>query len=132
MRIRGWRAVEILILVVLASGCAPPGGTGERRDRDLLTREELEGMDHLSAFDAVRRLRPTWLQAERGRDSFVAQDRRSTRVYVNGVRYGDKASLQSIQVRDVESIRFLDKREATTRFGTDHAEGAILVRLISG
>jgi hypothetical protein len=32
-----------------------------------------------------------------------------------------------LEANVIEEMRFLDKREATTRFGTDHAEGAILV-----
>ncbi|MEJ2503130.1 MAG: hypothetical protein P8177_07390 [Gemmatimonadota bacterium] len=121
-----------MVLATAGVGCASAADTGDRRDPDLISREDLAGMDHLSAFDAVRRLRPAWLQAERGQDSFVAQGRRGTRIYLNGVPYGDKASLRSLGVREIESIRFLDKREATTRWGIDHAEGVILVTTRKG
>jgi hypothetical protein len=49
------------------------------------------------------------------------------RIYVNGSFFGDADSLSSIQARNVREIRFLDARQATLRYGTDHTVGAIVV-----
>ena len=121
------RAV-ILVLVAWAIACATAGAPGEGGDRDVLTRAQLEEVSHLNAYDAVRRLKPIWLRTERGQDSFLAQGRRGLRVYVDGIPYGDKESLRTLQVQTIEDMRYLDKREATRQFGTDHSEGALLIR----
>ncbi|NIP81205.1 MAG: hypothetical protein GWM90_19100 [Gemmatimonadetes bacterium] len=87
----------------------------------------LQEVESLTALDAIRRYRPMWLRTTRGQDSFTSQGRRGLRVYMDDVQYGGLESLQNLGVTNIEEMRFLDKREATTRFGTDHAEGAILV-----
>lgn len=122
-------AMVALTVLAFAPGCASSGATEDGQSRDVLTRAQLEGFDHLNAYEAIRRYRSLWLRSSRGQDSFEAQGRRGLRVYVDDVFFGDAASLTDIDVSDVEEIRFLDKRRATTRFGTDHAEGAILVTL---
>lgn len=120
-------SVAVAALLMAASGCASTGPREDRGDRDLLTREQLSRVDHLSAFDAIRRFKPLWLRTERGQDSFVTQGRRGLRVYLDRVHYGGVETLHDIDVRNIEEIRFLDKRKATIEFGTDHAEGALLI-----
>lgn len=120
--------VAAATLLMLAAGCASTGSEErDRQPRDVLTRAQLDAVDHLTAFDAIRRFKPLWLRTERGQDSFVSQGRRGLRVYIDRVFFGGVESLRNIDVRNVEEIRFLDKRKATTEFGTDHAEGAILI-----
>lgn len=114
--------------LVLLSACASTGSSSqERGERDVLTRTQLDAVDHLTAFDAIRRYRPTWLRSERGQDSFLNQGRRGLRVYVDRVFFGGAETLPNLDVRHIEEIRFLDKRKATMEFGTDHSEGAILI-----
>jgi hypothetical protein len=120
----------LLTLAIVVSGCASLGEPRDRGERDLLTRAQLEAVDHLSAYDAIRRYRPLWLRTQRGQDSFLAQAqaRRGLRVYVDRVHFGGVESLRDLDVRNIQEIRFLDKRKATLEFGTDHSEGAILVK----
>lgn len=120
-----WLVLGVLVLV-LGPACASTGG-GSDSDRAVLTRAQLEPVEYLSAYDAIRRYRPIWLRTERGQDSFTSQGRRGLRIYQDGVFIGGTPVLQNLQVREIEEIRFLDKRQATTRFGTDHAEGALLI-----
>lgn len=120
----------VLVGIAWAGACATAGApaSGDRGDdRDVLTRAQLEEVSYLNAYDAVQRLKPIWLRTERGQDSFITQGRRGLRVYVDGIPYGEKESLRTIQVQTIEEIRYLDKREATRRFGTDHSEGALLI-----
>lgn len=119
--------ILIFLLALPLSSCASTGGTGGDAPRDVLTRDQLDEVAYLNAYDAVRRLKPIWLQSERGQDSFITQGRRGLRVYVDGILFGDKGSLRNLQVSDIEEIRFLDRREATREFGTDHGEGALLI-----
>ena len=129
------RVLRSLFTVVLAaalagvsSGCAVlAGGGGAGGDPDLLTREQLETVSFMTAYQAVQRLRPIWLRSERGQDSFETQGRRGLRVYVDGVLYGGKDALSTLQVQDIQEMRYLDKRQATMEFGTDHGEGALLI-----
>lgn len=119
-------------IALLAIGGCASSGTGDReapRDRDVITRSQLEGLDHLSAYEAVRRLRPVWLRTGRGADSFDAgiQGRRGVRVYRDGAYVGLVDELRQIPVREIQEIRYLDPRQATMRFGTDHTDGALLV-----
>ena len=118
----------LMITAIGTSGCASwTGGDVAAGDRNLLTREQLEPVSFMSAYQAIQRLRPIWLRSDRGQDSFISQERRGLRVYVDGVLYGNLPSLTTLQVRDIQEIRFLDAREATMQFGIDHGEGVVLV-----
>jgi hypothetical protein len=83
-------------------------------------------MEDLSVFEAIRRLRPTWLRY-RGQSVVTSPEREGLRVYLDGSFYGNADAVGQLRVSDVEEIRFLDAREATLRFGTGHTVGAILV-----
>ena len=120
----------VSLLFLMPGGCASPGAPSEggtaSRSRNLISRVELEGMDELTVYQAVRRLRPTWLRY-RGQATITGANRESLRVYLNRQYFGNAESLSNIRVRDVQEIRFLDAREATLRFGTDHTVGAIVI-----
>jgi hypothetical protein len=92
----------------------------------MITKAELEGMDELNVYEAIRRLRPTWLRY-RGQATLTGPNRESLRIYMNRHYFGDAESLSDVLVRDVRELRFLDARQATLRFGTDHTVGAIII-----
>ncbi len=48
-------------------------------------------------------------------------------VYVDGLRYGPLESLYQISTNTIERIEYLSALDATTRYGTGHMGGAILV-----
>ncbi len=97
-----------------------------RKLPDLITAEELaERSDLQSAWDAVQRLRPMWLRI-RG----AGTPNRSPSpilVYLDGARAGEVDVLRQIRISSVAELRHLDGKDATTRFGTDHGSGAILI-----
>jgi hypothetical protein len=115
----------------LLAGCATRGESAYVPP-DVLTAEQLANYQHLNAFDAIRQTRPQWLRNTRGQSSLrqSSSDRRGLRVYVDGVLLGGAADLRSLEVRAIHEARFLDSRQATTRFGTNHAEGAIVVTTV--
>lgn len=122
--------VLFVAVLAVAGGCASTSGASTGGgDRELLTRADLEPLEHLNAYDAIRRLKPAWLRMGRGAGSIDAgmQARRGVQVYVDGAPHGFADQLKQIAVRDVREIRHLAPRDATIRFGTDHTEGAILV-----
>ena len=104
------------------AACASGGGSGDgspRRNPNLITAEELVAYPTVSALDAIRRLRPRWLQARGGMRA---------QVVVDGARMGDlEDALQSIQAASVRTMQYLSSSDATMRFGTNYAGGAIEV-----
>ena len=49
-------------------------------------------------------------------------------VYLDGVRYGKLESLRTLNIDEIREIEFISAGDATTRYGTDHLGGAILIR----
>lgn len=102
-------------------GCASAGGGGSRPAGSSMTRivrAELSELPEMNALQAIERLRPRWLQSRAGD---VVQ------LYVDGSRRGNVADLQSIRVIEIEQMEYMSASDATTRYGTGHAGGAILV-----
>ena len=48
-------------------------------------------------------------------------------IYMDDVRLGEPSSLTNIPASRVKEIRFMNARDATTRYGTGHSSGVILV-----
>ncbi len=99
------------------AGGAPTGGV------DVITRPAIEAANVSTVYEVVRKLRYNWLQtrvrAPSGGDP--------VRVYVDGVNQSGVDELRRIDPSIVAEIRYLDANDATTRFGTGHTSGAILV-----
>lgn len=82
-------------------------------------------MEVTTAYEAVAMLRPAFLRARgatgsRGGGTYAV-------VYLDDVRLGGLSELRSIQLAQVREIRYVGPADATTRWGTNHAGGAILV-----
>ncbi len=109
------------------AGCASTPDTGAPRPRsDLITAEEIEGTGALTAYEAVERLRRQWL-VSRGAHSLEKPEPSLPVVYLGGTRLGELDELRNIRASEVEQLRYLDARAATTRYGSDHDGGVILV-----
>ena len=107
----------LLALVAAACSTAGTGDSGPRRDRNVLTAEDFVALDGASyAYDAVRRLRGTWLSG-RGNSP--------PRVFVDGVNLGGPDVLRNYRMDSVREIRFIPPSDATLRFGTGFGGGAI-------
>ena len=117
--------VLALAFLVAVAGCATsPAGSGSR-SRNVITAEEIAEIQASTAFDAVQRLRPEFLR--RGRVNMSSDTQTLPIVYVDDVRYGGVDELRRIRASQVVRIEYLSGSDATTRFGTGHAGGAILV-----
>ena len=80
-----------------------------------------------NALIAVQQLRPTWL---RSRGDFSASSSSRTAeviVYLNEARLGTWQELDKIPISSVKELRFFSPSDATTRWGTGHTRGAILI-----
>ncbi len=122
-------AVVAFATLVFAAACASSGHSRPRTSNNVITREELSALEVTTAYEAVERLRPHFL---RGRGPTSIRNTQVTRpvVFVGGVRAGGPEALYRVLLTQVYEIRFLNAADATTRFGTDHAGGAILVTLM--
>jgi hypothetical protein len=119
----------MLAALLLLMACGSPGRLGSLETNTTITEAELAALDVATAYHAVERLRPDFL---RSRGSVSVRNPQSTLpvVYLAGVRQqGGPDALRQIRHRDVREIQYLNAADATTRFGIDHAGGAIIVIL---
>jgi hypothetical protein len=122
---RRQRTIASLTMLVLLAACAPAGGssgesTAPRRRTNVIVPEEWQGQNLTTAFDAVQRLRPSWLQP-RGGTGLPA-------VFRNSTEWGsDPRALDGILLSEVSEMRFLSGPDATTRFGSGYPGGIIQV-----
>ena len=129
---RGSLVLAAVVLMALGGGCsATTGGSAERPTRsggDELTGEEVRASTAENLYDAIRQLRPRWLRP-RIQASFTMPESTIPVVYVNQVQYGLLDALYTMHVNDVMHVRYVSPADATTRFGTGHVGGAIMVDL---
>lgn len=119
----------VLHLVVTGCGYAPPpvGGLGVH-DRSVLTLEEIQASrtNGWTAYDVIAQLRPEFLRS-RGPSSLRDIAPVRAVVYVDGMKYGQIGSLRTVNASQIQYIQYINAADATTRFGTDHLGGAILI-----
>lgn len=122
-------AIVASAILLLSTACASASQRPPRSSGNVITREEISALEVTTAYEAVERLRPHFLRG-RGPTSLRTTQVTLPVVYVAGVRSGGPEALERILIGQVYEIRFLNAGDATTRFGTDHAGGAIIVTLM--
>lgn len=132
MTIRSLRPLVVLLLAAAFAACASGGErTPAGVNRDILTRQELQAYDSQDAYTVIRRLRSSWLNARTTGSMSNPENLGSEsqiQVYIDGVRTARGVDdLETIDVSQIREIRYLDARDATMVYGTDHGAGAILV-----
>ena len=110
--------------VAPAGPAAAPAPAKRKRNPTLITTEEIQESSATTAYEVVSRLRPAWLR-KRGTSSLNREG--TILVYRDGLRMGSPEALRQLNVSDIASITYMDGREATQRFGTDHGNGVIAV-----
>jgi NaMN:DMB phosphoribosyltransferase len=119
-----------LVLIALAPPSLARAQATEkvRYERHRISFEELstKASDAKTAYDIVKRLRPQFLQA-RGSGSMRSRTPVPIKVFVDGAFRGGVAMLNEVVAHSVVEIKYLNGPDATTRFGTGHESGAILV-----
>lgn len=124
---RAKRYALITGTLLMMVGCSVAGGSGSTSSyssSDTLTLQEIRDAHTSTAFDVVRKLRPMWLQT-RGRETI--NNPSEIAVYLDGIRSGGPAFLETIPSSAVTSMRYIDAATATQRWGTNHVHGAIMV-----
>lgn len=137
------RNILALALSLVVAACAG-GGTGAsstqepatlRRDRNVITREELSTETVTNVYDAIRHLRPEMLTPRGGSQATQsitagasASDAGQINVYLDGSKLsGGVNTLRDISLNGVKEIRYLNSVDATQRYGTGNTGGAIVI-----
>jgi len=117
-----------------------PQGTTERparRNANLLTTADFQGMESLNVGDAIQRLRPDWLRRAEARSratmSRGSDGNDALAVWVDENRAGGAEVLKTMAVQGIASMRYYSGPEAQARFGNGNSNGAIhIVTTASG
>jgi hypothetical protein len=129
-RLRTLRAgVAVFAGVVVLAACGSSSGA-TRPMSNIITYEEIQQVTGLNAYEVVQQLRPHFLRM-RGSRSLTGTRPEEPVVYVDNIRSGGLASLRDLRAAAIEEIRFIPAADATTRWGTGHMGGAILIKLRS-
>ncbi|HEX6574214.1 MAG TPA: hypothetical protein VF042_04520 [Gemmatimonadaceae bacterium] len=120
-------AASLLLFVACSSATTATPHTA-RGNRNVITFEEIqaEARPGATAWDLISSLRPLFLNS-RGRVSLQNTAPAYAVVYMDGMRYGEIQALRSISVESIRSVEYLSSSDATTRYGTDHPAGAIVI-----
>lgn len=118
--------VFVLVLGLVGSGCASSGGSSSSARSGPITRAELQSVAASDAYEAIQSLRSRWLRSRAARTPNDPNP--EPVVYVDGTQRGGLQELRSVSVQDIETIRFVNGRDATTRWGTGHHAGVIDIR----
>lgn len=138
------RAIAVLFVVSVATACAGGSGTSTgtnapqpvRGSANLISEEEIAQGTYQTALEIVRSLRPAMTRYRATTTSASSSSAGYTDaaaasggvvVYMDESRLGELATLGSIPATRVREIRYINSRDATTRWGTGHGSGVIQV-----
>lgn len=123
---RPLRTLPILLLLALLAGCGgnAAGASGTRSDMIVLA--DVNAGSFANVFDLLQAMKPNWLRA-RSPNSF--QSPGYVQVYLDDVRLGGVENLRSIATQGVQYIRWYDPITASSRWGLNHEQGAIVVSM---
>jgi len=119
----------LLVGVLLLAACAYATRAGENQageSQNVISRADLDGIVAGTAFEAIERLRPRWLQP-RGPTSMLEPQGTPPTVFVDGRPAGDLTALNVIPTEEIAELRYVSPTEATTRWGTGVSGGVIEV-----
>ena len=98
-------AVNGALLSILLAACAPATFNAyPERDPDLITFDQLESVRGQSAFEAIRKVRPSFLYS-RGPTTFYGSTGTFATVYVDGMRYGSIDLLRQFPAAWIKEVR---------------------------
>lgn len=120
------RQLSIIAITLLLTACASGGRPRTPAARNQLTGSQIRATDAANVYYAVQALRPQWL-GSRGPTSASDPTPTTANVAVNGQMTGNIDFLRTLNILDVESVRFLSAGEASARYGMGHPRGVIEV-----
>lgn len=123
-----------LILAGALSIVLPAEASAQKRQRDLLTRDEIQASPQrdLNLLQALRSLRPKFVQVAPTQTSFGATMVSKAVVYIDGMREENVDELSTIRAGDVDEVRYLDPSQAATEYGPTAGGGALVIKMHKG
>jgi hypothetical protein len=85
----------------------------------VITEAEIAATRYQNAMDVIQNLRPAMMRTRPGGGPVM--------FYLDEVKMVDLTSLSTVPVNRIREIRYISAQDATTRWGTGHASGVILV-----
>jgi outer membrane cobalamin receptor len=116
-------------LAVLAlAACASSKQNYEERPGwpQVITEGEIAESRATTAYDAILKLRGNFL-SNRGKTTVLGKTSPLPVVYLDGVQYGEIATLRNIPAPQIASIKLYRMAEASHKFGRDKTGGVIEV-----
>jgi len=93
------------LLSILLAACAPATfNPYPQNDPDLITFDQLESVRGQTAFEAIKKVRPSFLYS-RGPTTFYASTGTYATVYVDGMRYGSIETLRTMPASWIKEVR---------------------------
>ena|SRR6476469_1434573 len=123
------RTFIALAATAVIAGCSPASqssGAGARSSSNVLTRQEISASPYQNAYEAVEKLRPSFLRAR----PTSAGPNMTAELFVDGIRRGSLEGLRAIPSAEIAEIRYLTVQDATTRYGLNVPAGVLDVKLI--
>lgn len=130
--------IVVGVLAVAGTACASSSATPAaapqaaatprpaRGNANLIVESEIVASSARNALELIQQLRPAMFRARNG-----ASDEQPGGVeiviYIDGTRAGSRETLTGVLSQNVREIRYISASDATTRFGTGHPLGAIMV-----
>ena len=123
------RKALLVAFGLAAVGCGG-GGSGSgaqpatearamRGSANLITEAEITASSYQNALEIVQSLRPAMMRPRPGGGPVM--------LYLDDVKMMDLNGLSTVPAGRVREIRYISAQDATTRWGTGHASGVILV-----
>lgn len=119
----------ITLFVSALAGCSAAmagSGSGQTSNGNILTYKDMVATNASNVYEAVARLRPSWLNG-RGPISATNSQEARANVYMDGTLQGDVSYLSNLRIDDVAQLRFYSTGEAAARFGMNNPAGVIEV-----
>jgi len=123
----------VAVAIALPAGLAAQDSTKAKdkikRSPDLIRLDEIQAFapNAQTAYEVVKQLRSLWLQ-RRGPSSMTLTAH-EVQVYVNGVQRGGVSALNEVRATELQELQYLRPSDATMRYGVNHENGAILIKL---
>ncbi|MGH7630005.1 MAG: hypothetical protein ACREOF_11625 [Gemmatimonadales bacterium] len=138
-------AHRILVLALFALTTLAAAGDAQeqkvKRDRRLITADELAELQGNNGYEAVQNLRPDWLRRSERRITLNTRvDRGSISsddtsppvkltVFIEQTEMGGVEELMRLRNDEIEELRYFSGSEAQQKYGARFSAGVILVRL---
>jgi hypothetical protein len=123
-------AAALMTLSCATTGSGSNGLRPKSRTQDIIAEAEItaSASEAANALQIIEKLRPQMLRSRGvGSPTDVTGESARPKVYVDNVAYGDIGTLTNVTANQIKEIQFINSRDATTKWGTGHMGGVILV-----